>query len=72
MFELIEFLGRLVEGALGVRFVFSSSYRARTRARWKNTSWVEVIAECISAIIGTALLVIIAIFCGRAFFGFGG
>ena len=69
MFELIEFLGRIIEGALGMRFVFSSSYRARTRIRWKNTSWIEVIAECIGAIIGTALLVIIAIFGGRALLG---
>ena len=72
MSELIEFFGRIVEGTLGVRFVFSSSYRARTRARWKNTSWVEVIAECIGAIIGTTLLVIIVIFGGRALFGLGG
>jgi uncharacterized membrane protein YfcA len=67
--ELIEFLGRVVEGALGVRFVFSPSYRARTRLRWKNSSWAEVITECIGAIIGTALLVLIAVFVVRSLFG---
>ena len=72
MFELIEFLGRAVEGALGLRFVFSSSYRSRTRARWKNASWVEIVAECIGAIIGTALIIIVAIFSVRALLGIGG
>lgn len=62
MFELIELLGRVFEGALGVRFVFSSSYRARTRARWKNSSWVVVIIECVGAIIGAALLLLMAVF----------
>ena len=70
--ELIEFIGRAVEGVLGLRFVFSSSYRAQTRARWKNISRVEVVAECIGAVIGTALLVVIAIFGGRALLGIGG
>jgi len=71
MIEFIEFLGRAVEGALGLRFVFSSSYRSQTRARWKNASWLEVVAECIGAVIGTALLVIIAIFSVRALLGIG-
>ena len=72
MLELIEFLGRIVEGALGMRFVLSPSYRARTRARWKNSSWAGVITECIGAIIGTVLLVLIAIFVVRSLFGAGG
>ena len=71
MFEFIEFLGRLFEGALGLRFVFSSSCRARTRARWKEASWAEVLIECVGAVIGIALLSIIAIFSGRALLGIG-
>jgi hypothetical protein len=53
------------EGALGLRFVFSSSYRARTRIHWKNAPWAGVITKCITAIIGATLLIIIVIIIGR-------
>ena len=66
MLEAVELLGRIVEGTLGLRFVFSADYRRRTRERWRKSSAVEVGLECFGATVGIAILVLLAFIALRA------
>jgi hypothetical protein len=59
MFEAIEAIGRIVEGFFGLRFLVSSSYRARTRNRWMRTSGINIFLECFGAVIGLALILLL-------------
>jgi hypothetical protein len=70
-FEIVEVMGRVVEGAAGLRFVFSPSYRKRTRERWKAEAWPQVFVEVVGAAIGVALLALVAYLIGRYLLGIG-
>jgi hypothetical protein len=69
--EIVELVGRVVEGGAGLRFVFSPSYRKRTRERWKAEGWPQVFVEVIGAAIGIALLALVAYLSGRYLLGIG-
>lgn len=59
VFELVEAIGRIGEAFVGFRFLASSSYRAKTRARWANTSKVQIFIECVGAFIGIAFIIVL-------------
>ena len=69
--ELIEAVGRVVEGGAGLRFLLSPRYRARTLARWKSEKWPTIFFECVSAAIGVVLVALLAYAVGFYLFGIG-
>jgi hypothetical protein len=59
MLSVVEFIGGtleigafLVETGGGWRFLLSSRYRARTRARWKRERRLTIVGEIVGAAIG--------------------
>jgi len=59
MIEIIEAIGKVIEGGLGFRYLFSRTYRERTRQRWKNQSKISIAFEVYEAAIGVALIIVI-------------
>ena len=59
MSEIIEAIGKVIEGGLGFRYLLSRTYRERTRQRWKNQSKVSIAFEVFEAAIGVAFIILI-------------
>jgi hypothetical protein len=59
MSEIIEAIGKVIEGGLGFRYLFSKAYRERTRQRWKSQSRISIAFEVFEAAIGVAFIIII-------------
>jgi len=59
MSEIIEAVGNVIEGGLGFRYLFSRTYRERTRKRWKGQSRISIAYEVLEATIGVAFMTII-------------
>jgi hypothetical protein len=56
MLEVIELLGRIIEGIFGLRFLMSPNYRRRTRERWQTAKPGAILLECAGAVLGIVLL----------------
>ena len=69
--ELIEAVGRVVEGGAGMRFLLSPRYRARTLERWRGEKWPTIFIECVSAAIGLVLIALLVYVVGLYLFGIG-
>jgi hypothetical protein len=61
MSEIIEAIGKVIEGGLGFRYLFSSTYRERTRQRWKNQSRISIAFEVFEAVIGMVFIIMILV-----------
>ena len=61
MSEIIEAIGKVIEGGLGFRYLFSRTYRERTRQRWKTQSRISIAFEVFEAVIGMAFTIIILV-----------
>ncbi len=61
MSEIIEAIGKVIEGGLGFRYLFSRTYRERTRQRWKNQSKISIAFEVLEAAIGVAFIIVILV-----------
>ncbi|OGP54453.1 MAG: hypothetical protein A2Y65_09740 [Deltaproteobacteria bacterium RBG_13_52_11] len=59
MSEIIEAIGKVIEGGFGFRYLFSRTYRERTRQRWKSQSRISIAFEVFEAAIGVAFIIII-------------
>ena len=59
MNEIIEAIGKVIEGGLGFRYLFSRTYRERTQQRWKNQSKISIAFEIFEAAIGVAFIILI-------------
>jgi hypothetical protein len=59
MSEIIEAIGKIIQGGFGFRYLFSRNYRERTRERWKTQSRMSVAFEVIEAVIGMGCIIII-------------
>jgi hypothetical protein len=57
--ELVEAIVRIGEAFAGFRFIASSSYRAKTRARWASTSKIQILIECGGVVIGIAFVILL-------------
>lgn len=58
MLESLEFVGRAFAGW---RFLFSPSYRERTRARWAQQRQMDTMEDVVGALIGMAFTVLVPI-----------
>ena len=61
MNEILEAIGKIVEGGFGLRYLFSRTYRERTRQRWKNESKISIAFEVFEAAIGVAFIIIVLV-----------
>ena len=61
MTEIIEAIGKIIEGGFGFRYLFSRIYRERTRQRWKTQSRISIAFEVFEAVIGMAFIIIILV-----------
>ena len=61
MTEIIEVIGKIIEGGFGFRYLFSKTYRERTRERWKNQSRISIAFEIFEAAIGMVFIIIILV-----------
>jgi hypothetical protein len=61
MFELGEFLLRILEGIGMLRYVTSPTYRKRTRDRWKTAARITIVADIMGGVIGAILLLVIIV-----------
>jgi hypothetical protein len=59
MSEIIEAIGKIIEGGFGFRYLFSRTYRERTNQRWKTQSKISIAFEVFEAIIGMTFIIII-------------
>jgi hypothetical protein len=59
MSEIIEAIGKVIEGGLGFRYLFSRTYRKKTQQRWKNQSRMSIAFEVLETAIGVAVVIII-------------
>jgi hypothetical protein len=59
MNEIIEAVGKIIEGGFGFRYLFSRTYRKRTQQRWKNQSKISIAFEVFEAAIGVAFIILI-------------
>jgi len=61
MTEIIEAIGKIIEGGFGFRYLFSKTYREKTRQRWKTQSRISIAFEVFEAVIGMAFIIIILV-----------
>jgi hypothetical protein len=59
MSEIIEAVGRVIQGGLGFRYLFSRTYREKTRQRWKCQSRISIAFEVLEAAIGADFIIFI-------------
>lgn len=59
--DVIEAIGKLVEGGFGFRFLFSKEYRNKTIQRWKDESKTTIFFEIFEVTIGMAFMIIILV-----------
>jgi hypothetical protein len=56
MLDIFEALGKLVEGAFGLRYLFSKRYRNTVHQRWKSESKLSIALEIFEGIVAIAFL----------------
>jgi hypothetical protein len=60
VFEIIEAIGKLIEGGFGIRYIVSSKYRRKVNERCRHMSKGEILIFAFETIIGMVFLCIIA------------
>jgi len=69
IFEAVEFIDWFRAAFGGWRFLFSTSFRRETRARWEDESWLRIIWDVLCGMAGIAftfllIYVVISLFAG--------
>ena len=59
MLETLEAFGKVVEGAFGLKYVFSAKYREKVHARWKAESRFAIFMEIFETVIAVIFLFIV-------------
>lgn len=58
--EALEFTDWIRAAFGGWRFVFSSTFRGETRARWMQESWLRVVWDIVCGVAGIAFTLLLA------------
>jgi len=59
MLDTLEAFGKVVEGAFGLRYVFSPSYRDHVHKRWERETKCAVLLEIFESVIGLIFLFVV-------------
>lgn len=59
MSESLEAVGKLVEGAFGLRYIFSVRYRNKVHERWKTESKFAIFVEIFETVIAVIFLFVV-------------
>jgi uncharacterized membrane protein len=59
MGELIEAIDSIVDGVLGWRYIFSSSYRRETHSRWRIQGRLAAAMDILGSVIGLVFTLLI-------------
>lgn len=59
IFEAVEFVDWLRAGVAGWRYLFSSSFRAETHARWRQETPLWVLSDILCGVAGIAFTLVI-------------
>lgn len=56
MSDALEAIGKVVEGAFGLRYIFSAAYRNKVHQRWQALSKFAIFMEIFETVIGVIFL----------------
>ncbi len=59
MIDTLEAFGKVVEGAFGLRYVFSPSYRVQVHRRWETETKFAIFLEVFETVIGLIFLFVV-------------
>ena len=54
--EIVDGVGRLIIGLLGVRYLVSKKYRAEVQKRWAGKSKLSIVGEIFTSLLGLVFL----------------
>jgi hypothetical protein len=59
MLDALEALGKVVEGAFGLRYVVSATYRDQVHKRWKTEPKFAIFLEIFETVISLIMLFVV-------------